>query len=326
MRTEFKTEVNQSYEEFVASRKNQIGGSDIASVVGSGRYACPRKPFYDKTGVPKDFDDSDKMEFRRGRRLEGVAAEYYEELTGREVRITTTARVPGRPHLAVNIDRLVKAKGREGWGALEIKVVSRFSWLHIKKHGLIDDYILQLQYNMGVKGCSWGAYAIYCPDLDELMHWDVDADKALGEVLLEKGDDYYNFHIECGVIPDPLPLDSPPCDGCAWFNTCREGITKQAIPDGEILRPDLAGWAEKFAEVKGLGKEAESAAEGLKAEFLAAVKEKPGNYRCGKYLVPFTITSQRRFDGAALKKKDPELYESLRKETIIKTVPQPKEE
>lgn len=325
MATDTKTMCSQTYEEFVASRKKQIGGSDIASVVGAGRYGCPRKPFYDKTGVPKDFDDSDRMEFTRGRRLEGIAAEYYEQVTGREVRVTTTARVPGKPHLAVNIDRLVKAEGKDGWGALEIKVVGRFSWLHIKKEGLIEDYILQLQYNMDVKKCSWGAFAIYCPDLDELMHWDVEADKDLGSALTEKADDYYCFHIECGVIPDPLPLDSPPCTGCPWFGTCREGIANQPMPDGEISRPDLADWAAKFAEVKGMGKEAEGAAEALKEEFIAAVKEKPGNYRCGKYLIPFTIKSQMRFSGAALQKKDPALYESLKKETIIKTVPMPKE-
>lgn len=323
---EATTNLNQTYEEFVASRKNQIGGSDIPSVVGVGRYACPRKPFYDKTGVPKDVDDSGKMEFRRGRRLEGIAAEYYEQATGREIRVTTTARIPGKPHLAVNIDRLVKAEGKKGWGAAEIKVVGRFSWLHIKKEGLIDDYVLQLQYNMGVKGVDWGCFIIYCPDLDELMYWDVEADKALGETLLEKADDYYVFHIECGVIPDALPLGSPPCDGCAWFDTCREGIARQVVPDGEILRPDLADWAAKFAEVKGMGKEAEGAAEALKAEFIEAVKEKPGNYRCGKFLIPFTIKSQMRFSGELLKKKDPALYESLKKETIIKTVPMPKEE
>lgn len=326
MATDTKTNCSQSYEEFLASRKTQIGGSDIASVVAAGRYGCPRKPFYDKTGVAKDYDDSDRMEFTRGRRLEGIAAEYYEQVTGREVRVTTTARVKGKPHLAVNIDRLIKSahKGSE-WGALEIKVVGRFSWLHIKKEGLIEDYILQLQYNMAVSGRKWGAFAIYCPDLDELMHWDVEADKDLGEALLEKADDFYCFNIEVGVIPDPLPLDSKPCTGCPWFGTCREGIANQPMPDGEISRPDLADWAAKFAEVKGMGKEAEGAAEALKEEFIAAVKEKPGDYVCGRYKLSFKIAEQKRFSSEGLKKENPELYEKHRKATIVKTVTTPKE-
>lgn len=321
---EAKTHVHETYAEWQERRRTYLGGSEISKVIGVSRWGCPRSVANDKLGVPKDFDDSDKMEFRRGRRLEHVAVSYYEEKTGREVKITTTSRMAGKPHLGVNMDRLVFDPKRPQAGYLEAKVVGKHSFLKVRKEGIPEEWILQVQWGCAVANMQWGSYAIYCPELDELEHFDVEADRELGASLVEKGDDFWQFHVEMGMPPDSLPMDSPQCVGCVYTLSCHSKLV-QAMPDGEILRPDLEGWAARYAEAKGMGKEAEGAAEELKEEFIAAVKEKPGKYRCGKYLIPFTITSQRRFDGSALKAKDPALYESLRKETIIKTVPQPKE-
>lgn len=317
-----------SYEEFLEARKSFVGGSDIPSVKNIGRYACSRKLGYDKLGHHKDFDDSGRMEFRRGRRLEGIAANYYAEVTGRETWVTDTFRVPGKPHLAANLDRLIAKQGTkpgENDGYLEIKVMGRFAFIKAKKEGLIDDYILQIQYGMAVADCSWGAFAIYCPDTDELLHWDVEADRALGEHLLEAADDWWQFHKECNVLPEPLPEGSAPCDGCPWALTCRGSIPEVAPDAGIVLRPDLEGLAAKLAEVKGMSSECGDAEDALKAEFLEAIKEKPGIYHCGKWEIPFTITTGKRFNGEMMKKAHPELYEKFRIESTTKTVRKPKE-
>lgn len=324
----YSTKDHKTYEEFVADRKTYVGASDFASAMGVGRYGCQRKLAYDKLGYAKDFDDSGRMEFRRGRRLEGIAAAFYEEVTGREAWVTVTSRVPGKPHLAVNMDRLtckVGTKPGENDGYLEIKVVSRFSFLHIKKNGLIDDYILQVQGGCAVATLSWGTYFIYCPDIDEYLCWDVEADKVLGEAALEKADDFWQFHVECKILPEPLPEGSPPCEGCPWAITCRGSMPTPMGNAGRVMRPDLEALAAKLAEIKGMGSECSDAEEELKAEFLAAVKEVPGEYQCGKWLVPFSITQSKRFSGDLLKKAMPEVYERFRIESTTKTLRKPKE-
>lgn len=312
--------LKQAREEFTASRKGQIGGSDIASVMAVGRYGCARKLFYDKKDFPKDENDSEKMEFRRGHRLEGAASSYYEELTGREVRYTTTSRVPGKKHLAVNIDRLIKDEKREDWGALEIKVVGRGSWISIKKNGLIDDYCLQIQYNMAVGGYLWGAFAIYCPDIDELIFWDVEFDPELGAILLERADDFFCLNIDCNIEPDQLPEDSPPCQTCPWSISCRGKSMAETAAAGIISRPDLEGLAAKYREVSGMQKEAEQAKETIREEILEAIKEKPGSYQFGKHSATFTSVVGKRFDGKLMQKENYSLYESYRKETITNTL------
>ncbi len=312
------TNLTQTREEFLAARKLFVGGSDIASVMNRGRYACARKLAYDKFDTPKDIDDSDKMEFRRGKRLEGIASDYYEQKTGREVRYTATAKVPGKPHLAVNIDRLVKKPNSEEWGYLEIKVVGRNSWFKIKKEGLIDDYVLQLQYGMAVTTRPWGAYAIYCPDLDELMEWDVVADKDLGKLLLEAADDFWNLNIENRILPEQLPEDSPPCSGCAWSLTCR-GKVAQTAGEKVIVRPDLEPLVEKFREIKGMQSESTDAADSLREEILEKIGRRAGSYQFGRFSATFTAVEQKRFNGEELKKRDPALYESLRKTSVVET-------
>jgi predicted phage-related endonuclease len=224
----------------------------------------------------------------------------------------------------VNIDRIIIDPKRKEHGVLEIKTVGRWSFNKIKKEGLIDDYSLQLQFCMAVAGRSWGAFAIYSPEQDELLHWDVEADKDLGEMLLEKADDWWSFHRECNVIPDPLPDDSIQCQGCPWSITCQQKVIPVASKE-IIHRPDLEALVAKFAEVKGLSSEAGDAEDEIKAEILEKIKEQPGKYQAGRFQFDFSITEQERFSGPDLKKAHPDLYNKFKKTSVVKTLKKPKE-
>lgn len=210
-----------SREEFLAARKKFIGGSDIASVVGAGDFACARRLGYEKTGVEPDFDSSDKPEFRRGNRLEPVAAAYYVEKTGRRVREAKTVTVQGKPFLGVNMDRLVWRENDDNPGYLEIKTVGKFSMMLIKKEGLYQGYISQVQFGMAVAGLSWGSFAVYSPDDDELLYWDFEADKEIGEMLMERAEEYWQCHVQTKILPAPLPEIKNVCIGCDFRVKCR---------------------------------------------------------------------------------------------------------
>lgn len=316
----------QTKEEWLAERKTYLGGTDAPSVVNVG-WGCQLRLFNDKTSVPKDFEAEEPYYFRRGKRLEGIAAAYYAEKTGREVCYTTRSSVPGKPYLSVNMDRIIYRKDdpeKKDPGYLELKVVGEWPFRKIQKEGARDEYALQVQWGMAVSGCAWGAFGIYCPQLDELLAWDFRADKLLGETLLEKGDDFWCFHVECGVPPDPLPEGSKACEGCEWSLTCR-GEAVVPASAGVIDRPDLEHLVAKFAEVKGMGSEAEQAAESLRDEILEAVKKQPGVYRCGKYELPIRAQTQKKFQGELLKKADPEMYEKFRVPQTFFVVPKPEE-
>lgn len=211
----------ETREEFLARRRSFIGASDVAHVVGAGDFACARRLAYEKIGIPSDFDSSDKPEFRRGHRLEPVAAAYYAEKTGRRIKETSTIHAPGKPHLAVSIDRLVWRENDDKPGILELKVLGKFSMELVKKSGLYESYIAQVNYGMGVAGLSWGSFGIYGPETDELLYWDFSFDRELSEKLMEDADDFWSCHVKTKILPPPLPEIKNVCIGCDYRIKCR---------------------------------------------------------------------------------------------------------
>ncbi len=214
------TTQDESRDEFLKARASAVGGSDIAHVVMEGDYACSRKLYFDKTGLTPDFDDSNKAAFRRGRRLEPVAADYYAETTGRK--LSPIGRIVSKthPNCAVNADRMVYKEGDTSPGYLEIKTVK--STFPIRKKGLYKSYILQVQFGMAVMGWNWGAFAVYQPLDDELLKWDFEADKELGQALLDAGQKWWQDHVVAGIAPAALPLESKPCAECVYRISCRQ--------------------------------------------------------------------------------------------------------
>lgn len=310
-------------EKFLADRKTIIGGSDVGSIVKASKWACPLKTYYSKT-EEKDFDNSQKKEFRRGHRLESVAAAYYTEVTGRETQTVELVRDKGFEHLGVHMDRLISAKGKEGFGYLEIKVVGEWSFKQIKKEGAYADWISQVHYGCRLVGAAWGAIAVYWADGDELLHWDFEADRELGDSLRDAANDFWMFHVEPRLPPDPLPVGSEPCKLCEYRLTCPNGAKPMAEVafEGVIERPDLAELARDLKESRGFGKEVTGRTDELKAEILEAIEKKPGLYRWaeGEPLLALTEVSTDRFDSKGFKAAHPDLHKKFTKTSISKTL------
>jgi predicted phage-related endonuclease len=213
------THQEQTRAEFLKERLGAVGGSEIAHVVMEGDYACSRKLFFDKTQVKPDFDDSNKPAFRRGRRLEPVAAQYYADETGRILSPVNRIVSKTHPHCAINADRMLYKPGETEPGYLEIKTVK--STFPIRKKGLYKSYILQVQFGLAVTGWNWGAFAVYQPLDDELLKWDFEADKELGTALLDAGEKWWNDHIVKNVAPPILDAArNKPCEDCKYRVTC----------------------------------------------------------------------------------------------------------
>ena len=63
---------NMSREEWLAHRRNGIGGSDAAAVVGMSEYTSPYMLWCDKTGRSKETEETEAL--RQGRDLEEYVA------------------------------------------------------------------------------------------------------------------------------------------------------------------------------------------------------------------------------------------------------------
>ena len=73
-----------SREEWLAARKNGIGGSDAAAILHLSEWSTPFDVWLDKTG--KAEDKPDNLNMMIGRELEETVARLWEQETGKTVR------------------------------------------------------------------------------------------------------------------------------------------------------------------------------------------------------------------------------------------------
>lgn len=251
-------------EAFLAERKLGIGGSDIASVFGIG-YGCKRRLWFDKRGVPEDYPREETAAMKLGTILEPFFADEYARLTSRTIGQTFSEPHRDFPELRVNADRNIYMDDATTW-VLEIKSVGRAVFYKIKKDGLPEDYILQLQHAMLVKDAPAGAFAVGSRDSGELLHWDVEANPDIHKAILEEGPKFWAL-VQNGPMPEALEPEDKRCQNCAWRLTCHGNAFAPTAEESEYETDEtLAPLTREYEERRLLRKEAQELLDETKAE------------------------------------------------------------
>ena len=182
-------------QEWLAKRRQGIGGSDIAAIVGESPWGTPLSVFMDKIGLSEE--KAETPEQKRGRILEGYVANMYQEETGKNV-------YPGKfltgdnPLILGTPDRFVGSEK-----GLEIKT-SR----NDKGWGEAGTDQVPLYYSLQ---SHW--YLVLCPDFNE---WDLAAllgiddfriytikrDVELEGLLVQEAEKFWKDHVLTGIPPD----------------------------------------------------------------------------------------------------------------------------
>jgi len=252
--------------EFLAERQTGVGGSDAASVFSLPPYGCARRLWYEKRGTPADNERDVTGPMIRGQKLEAIIAEEYAERTGRQIEPAPTARHPEMPEWMVHRDFITWAseenpapEGCAGPGPLSVKTASRDVFFKMKREGLSDGYILQLQSEIGVTAASWGSFVLLWPDGWKILWWDVTRDDEL-IAYIRKGVENFWHLVQDGPPPDRLDVSDPRCDGCEYEASCQGAEMQRliqiqgAIPDAD---PSLAGLVAEYQEANRIVKDAE---------------------------------------------------------------------
>lgn len=150
-----------SREEWLAARKNGIGGSESAAVLGASPFQSAYQLWALKTGWIKEGSGIRQDNADIGHAIEPVAAQLFSARTGWEVVnmgdfcIATDERWP---HLFATHDVFTEDSDR-GLGVVEIKAVSggaSAQW----RDGPPLYYQIQIQQEMLIAGATWGAFAV----------------------------------------------------------------------------------------------------------------------------------------------------------------------
>jgi hypothetical protein len=207
-----------------------IGSSeagDLLNVEEFGR-GCVRALAYKKLGTPEDFPDRqrDMGPLVRGQRLEPIAADIYEELTGRKTIRTKTHIHKDFPWARTSVDRTIRASssnGYQGTGDLELKSRSEGMWWKIKREGSLPGTVLQAQWHMWVTGHKWasiGELGVF--GSLPMLTYDVLPDKDVQNIFQVEGAKFAAKVFEKRQLPEP-PFEATDkrCAVCSYRLTCR---------------------------------------------------------------------------------------------------------
>ena len=144
--TKIKT---KNHEEWLALRKNYIGGSDAAAVIGLNPNVSPYRLWAEKTNKIPEFTGNLATEV--GTYLEEFVAKKFEAETGKKVRRTNQSIINDTyPFAIANIDRVVCGES----SGLEIKTTSELNLKKFKSGEYPYNYYCQCVHYLAVTGAQ----------------------------------------------------------------------------------------------------------------------------------------------------------------------------
>jgi putative phage-type endonuclease len=277
--------------EWKEKRRRGIGGSDSPVVLGVSPFKTRRELYDEKQGL---WEQAETPAMKRGTHLEPVAAELYERETGRNLEERKDILVhPDFPWMLANIDRQV-VEDERGKGVVEIKCPGIRTFSKCKREGLPNYYGVQLQHYMKFPDFNWGAFVVFSAELWQLLHFDVKPDKDLQNIIVEKGQEFWEM-VQKGI---------PPEDG--------EGpIVELPEVEGKVYKPDSFEWTQAIMDLRE-AKQILADAESLEKSAVEKVQGLMGDeYTIAEidgvriYWTP--QAGRKRFDKTKLLKAHPEI-------------------
>lgn len=228
--------------EFLARRKQGIGGSDVAAVLGVSPYRTPYQVWLDKIGQAPEREETEILHF--GQVLEQVIADEYVRRNGAKVqRRNAMYQHKDHPELIANIDRYIV-----GGKILECKTCNAFAADKFGKDGdsVPDEYLLQVQHYMHITGIHEAVLAVLIGG-NQYRQFELMYDWSLAEFAAAKCVEFWQKYVLTNTPPPATEKD----DLAEYYNA-KPGASINASPEMVCL---IAEAKTKKAKVKELEKE-----------------------------------------------------------------------
>lgn len=193
-------------------RRQFIGGSDVAAVLGISPWTTPLQCWERKTALQRPADTDSKVK-RRGRRWEAVVAEMLTERLqeqGHTVEIVGSGRRyidPALPFLAAEIDYEVRLDGAQEITNVELKTVHPFKageWGEDGTDSAPIYYTAQTMHGLGVTSRQHGITAALF-GADDLQVYPLERDIETLGAMRARCIQFWQL-VELGIRPDPTTL------------------------------------------------------------------------------------------------------------------------
>ena len=283
---------NMTRDEWIKFRKNYIGGSDAAAIIGLNPFVTPYSLWAEKTDRLPEREDTEAM--RQGRDLEQYVADRFTEETGLETSKPNEMYFSNDyPFAMANIDRWID-KGNIG---LECKTTSSLNLKRFKNGEYPNNYYVQCVHYMAVTGAKkWYLAALV---LNKGFYvYEIERDEQEINSLMDSEQEFYENYIKKDA--------PPPVDG---FVPTTDAINTVFNTVSDFNKISLFG-REKQIEQYFLLRKKISEYEQMKEQIEQELKLDLGEHEQGvegKYLVSWKKTSRCTFDSKRFAEENPHL-------------------
>jgi putative phage-type endonuclease len=168
--------------EWLAARKVGIGASESAAILGLSRYKSALDVYIDKT---KDTlaPRPDSAASKRGRRLEPIVLDMYEEEYGPVHRGLPQITSDQHPFMFASLDAMRMDDGRP----VEAKTAGKYvahEWGEEGTDEIPTEYLIQVTHQMIVKGAKSADVATLIT-LDDFRRYPIERDNELADMVIE---------------------------------------------------------------------------------------------------------------------------------------------
>ncbi len=180
---------NLSKEEWLRYRKQGIGGSDVAAILGISKWNSAIQLWMDKTNQTNEpVEINEAMEW--GTILESIICDHFAMVTGKTVmEVKAMLQHPEHPFMLADVDGVTTDEN--GYPAiLEIKTASEYKrdeW----SEGVPAYYQTQVQHYLCVTGVS-KAYVAVLFGGNSFKIYEVDADPEIQSMLMAVEKNFWN--------------------------------------------------------------------------------------------------------------------------------------
>ena len=203
---------------WLAARKQGIGGSEIAAVIGIHPYMTPVQLWANKTGRAPDTESALRLRF--GQFGEEFVAKEYEIATGRKtLRHNAMLRHRNFPVAIGNVDRLIVPDGRKVAAIkgeivadrlLEAKTVSSYAgdeWGEPGTDEVPMHYLLQVHWYLSLTPCASADLAALFGAGENLAIYTIKKDAELEDELLHRAQEWWDTYVAKDMAPEPRSED-----------------------------------------------------------------------------------------------------------------------
>ena len=280
-------------------RRQYIGGSDIAAIMGQSRWKTIYRLWAEKTGKIEVPDLSNNEAVEMGTRLEQFVAEVFSEKTGKAVRKQSKMYVhKDYPYMVAHVDRLITGSEE----LLECKTCSAFK-LEEWENKIPKEYVLQVIWYLGITGRKrgWIACLIGGQKFDYKV---IEFDEELFNLMVEKAVKFWDM-VQKQIPPVILPEDG---------DTLAEVYSEHT--DDMIESQELNDRVAYVQELKMHRDSINNEIKEIETELKATIADKVG-LLTDKYKVTWKTQTRTTPDLEKLREEQPEL---MSKYTLTKTI------